>query len=115
MSILIKPFLQPSQAGAKWFCAGLASTYPDIDDSVRIGEQRLCNGKHLPGCRVFSVPCEGGSGVTEIEIDDWKDDKAGPVKDQVMVFQHRGKFIAVDHVKPFHFPKLYLSILFFRL
>ncbi len=98
MSFLIQPFSGTSRTAEKWFNAGLASTYPDIDDNVRIGELRLCNGKHIPGCRVFYVPREDGSQATEIKIDDWKDDEAGDTRNQVMIFQYRGKFIAVDHV-----------------
>lgn len=49
---------------------------------------------------MFHVPREDSSKATEVAIDDWKDSAAGDAKDQVMVFQYRGKFLAVDHECP---------------
>lgn len=99
MSFLANPFLRPSRAQNAWFPAGLTSSYPNLDDSMRVSEQRPCGGKFVPGCRVFHVPQDDSSKATEISIDDWKDpDLGGNAKDQVMVFQYKGKFIAVNHV-----------------
>ncbi|KAF1847732.1 uncharacterized protein K460DRAFT_374734 [Cucurbitaria berberidis CBS 394.84] len=100
MSILINPFSRTSRAGDAWFCAGPASSYPNVDDDSRVGEQRACNGKYIPGCRVFHVPREDSSEAIEIAIDDWKDPELGTGKNQVMVFQYKEKFIAVDHECP---------------
>ena len=47
---------------------------------------------------MFHVPREDGSKATEVAIDDWKEPEAGCTRDQVMVFQYKGKFIAIDHV-----------------
>lgn len=99
MSFLVSPFSRPSRAQNAWFMAGLASLYPNLDDETRVGERRPCGGNFVPGCRVFHVPSDDSSKATEIAIDDWKDpDLGGNAKDQVMVFQYRGKFFAVNHV-----------------
>lgn len=98
MSFLVAPFSRSSRGGSAWFCAGHTSSYPDLDDSQRIGEQRLCHQKYVPGCRIFHVPRDDSSKATEVAIDDWKDSEAGDAKDQVMIFQYKGKFIAVNHV-----------------
>jgi hypothetical protein len=94
------PFSQSSRAGSAWFCAGLASAYPNVDDSSRVSEQRLCRGKFTPGCRIFHVPREDSSKASEVAIDDWRDPEVGNPKDQVMVFQYKGKFVAINHVCP---------------
>lgn len=99
MSFLANPFSPSSRASNAWFCAGSAALYPDIDDTTRVSEQRACNGEHIPGCRVFHVPREDGLKAREIAIDDWKDPQAGDAKDQVMVFQYKSKFIAINHVR----------------
>lgn len=75
------------------------TSYPDIEDNTRIGEQRLCSGKYKPGCRIFHVPREDSTKAAEIAIDEWKDADAGDAKNQVMVFKYKGKFAAVNHVR----------------
>jgi hypothetical protein len=100
MSFLISSLSRSSRAGNAWFCAGPVSSYPDVDDSTRVGEQRPCSGKFVPGCRVFHVPRDDSSRAVEVAIDDWKDPEVGgDTKDQVMVFQYKGKFVAVNHVR----------------
>ena len=98
MSYLVNPFARTSRAGSAWFCAGSASSYPNTDGATRIGEQQLCHELYITGCKIFHVPREDSSRGTEIAIDDWKDPGAGSIKDQVMVFQYKGKYIAIDHV-----------------
>ncbi|KAH7072228.1 hypothetical protein BKA63DRAFT_65390 [Paraphoma chrysanthemicola] len=100
MSFLANPFTRPSRAGDAWFCAGPASSYPNLDDSARVGEQRPCQGTFTAGCRVFHVPRDDSSKAVQVAIDDWKDAKSGDAKDQVMVFQYAGKFIAINHECP---------------
>ncbi|PVI02819.1 hypothetical protein DM02DRAFT_279382 [Periconia macrospinosa] len=100
MSFIVNAFSPPSRAGAAWFNAGSEQTYPDLDDTTRIGDQRKCHGAFVPGCRVFYVPREDGAKASEIAIDDWRDADAGDTKDQVMVFRYKGKFIAVNHECP---------------
>ncbi|KAF2128270.1 hypothetical protein P153DRAFT_367446 [Dothidotthia symphoricarpi CBS 119687] len=97
----LNPFTRPSRGGAAWFHTGPASSYPNILDDIRVGERRLCNNEHVPGCKVFHVPREDSSLATEIAIDDWKDpESGGNARDQVMVFQYKGKFIAINHECP---------------
>jgi hypothetical protein len=97
-SFLANPFRPSARAGAAWFSAGHASSYPDVDDSTRVGEQRLCRDKYTPGCRIFHVPREDSSKAVQISIDDWNNPELGESKDQVMVFQYKGKFVAINHV-----------------
>lgn len=98
MSFLVNPFSSNARAGGAWFCAGLVSSFPDVDDSTRVGERRQCRDQHVPGCRIFHVPLEDSSKATEVAIDDWRDQELGDSKNQVMVFQYKGKFAAVNHV-----------------
>lgn len=106
MSFLVNPFSYKSREGAAWFCAGPASSYPDVDDTTRVGEQRLCRDKFTPGCRIFHVPREDSSKAVEVSIDDWKSPDSGDSKDQVMIFRYNGKFVAINHVCLL-FPVLY--------
>lgn len=93
-------FSRQSRPGDTWFNAGEASSYPNIIDDARIADLRLCSDDRLPGCRVFHVPPEDTSLASEVPIDEWKDPEVGgETKDQVMVFQYRGKFVAVNHVR----------------
>lgn len=89
------------------FCVGLVISYPDIDDSTRVGEQRPCHGGYQPGCRIFHVPREDSSKATEVAIDEWKDADAGDAKDQVMIFKYKGRFVAVNHVREATCPQEY--------
>lgn len=78
----------------------MVSSYPDIEDNSRLGEQRKCDGAFIPGCRVYYIPKDDSSAGHEVKIDEWKDgeDAAARAKEQVMVFKYRGVFRAVDHV-----------------
>jgi nitrite reductase/ring-hydroxylating ferredoxin subunit len=100
MSFLVNPFARPSRAGDAWFCAGPASSYPNLDGSTRVGEQRLCRGQFMPGCRVFRVPRDDSSQAVQVAVDEWKAAQSGDAKDQVMIFQYAGKFVAVNHECP---------------
>ena len=95
---LINAFSPPPRGGGAWFNVGGASSYPNIEDTSRVGEHRSCRGTTIPGCRIFHVPRNDSAQASEIAIDDWKDAEAGDAKDQVMIFQYKGKFLAVDHV-----------------
>ncbi|KAF2820950.1 hypothetical protein CC86DRAFT_303540 [Ophiobolus disseminans] len=100
MSFLVNPFARPSRAGDAWFCVGPVSSYPNVDDSARVAERRLCGDALTPGCRIFHVPRQDSSQATQVAIDDWKDAENGDSKDQVMVFQYNGKFVAINHECP---------------
>ncbi|KAH9859410.1 hypothetical protein IAQ61_011191 [Plenodomus lingam] len=100
MSHLTHPFSRSPRTNTAWFCAGPASSYPNVDDSTRVGDQHACQGKYLPGCRVFHVPRTAGAKATEVAIDEWKETGAGSTREQVMVFRYKGGFVAVDHECP---------------
>lgn len=98
-------FQSPSRSGDAWFSVGLASSFPDIGlDEVDgdLSQPRPCNAEDKPGCKVFHVPETNSSQRTEVSVTEGEiSDEA--LKDQVLVFQYRGKFHAVDHVSaPFH-------------
>jgi hypothetical protein len=106
---LINALSPPPRGGGAWFNVGTASSYPNVDDSSRVGERRSCQGTTIPGCRIFHVPRNDSAEANEIAIDDWKDADAGDAKDQVMVFQYKGKLLAVDHVSE-HTPALHTKM-----
>lgn len=91
-------FLNPfSRKGAQWTFAGYTSEFPDVDDDAgNLAKHRLCNAKSIPGCKAFHIPKEDPSLSKEVEIGD--DALGQPLEDQVLVFQYKGKFHAVDHV-----------------
>jgi hypothetical protein len=96
---------EASPLGAQWFPVGLASTFPDLGyDEENLAKYRACGGAELkPGCKVFQVPRDDSSQRAEIEIREdgtlQRSEMKG-LKDQVLVFQYKGKFHAVDHVSP---------------
>jgi hypothetical protein len=108
---LINAFSPPERAGNAWFNVGTATSYPNIEDTSRIGEHRPCEGTTIPGCRIFHVPRNDSARAREIAIDDWKDAEAGDAKDQVMVFQYKGSFLALNHVSKHRLRLLVLSVL----
>ncbi|KAL2154765.1 hypothetical protein VTH82DRAFT_3441 [Thermothelomyces myriococcoides] len=107
MSIFFNPFRTPARAGNEWFSVGLASSFPDVGlsidgkENVSENEVRLCGGhgpNATPGCKVFQVPKDDPSQRTEVILP--VDEGAQDLTDQVLVFQYRGKFHAIDHQCP---------------
>ncbi|KAL2135490.1 hypothetical protein VTI74DRAFT_8349 [Chaetomium olivicolor] len=99
MSIFLNPFRAPSRTGNDWFSVGLASSFPDVGYDEN--EPRLCGNHGInaqPGCKVFYVPKTDSSQRVEVEIP--ADDTPRDLTDQVLVFQYRGKFHAIDHQCP---------------
>ncbi|KPM43152.1 Leptomycin B resistance protein pmd1 [Neonectria ditissima] len=96
--------LAMSRSGAEWFSAGLASSFPDIGlDDYDLSQPRMCNAELKPGCKVFQVPRTDVSKTSEVSIsaeDLGPPQTAEDLQTQVLVFQHRGKFHAVDHQCP---------------
>lgn len=99
-----RPFWGPSRQDPGWFSAGLASAFPDIgadpSDTQSLAQVRLCGAGQKPGCKAFYAPRDNST-RTEVEIGDeaMADAVAGSgLKDQVLVFQYKGKFYAIDHV-----------------
>lgn len=98
---MFNPFSRAPRGGAAWFNAGPVSSFPSIDASNNgpLAQQRQCNDKFAPGCKVFHVPSEDASTARQVGIDEWKEEGAGGAKQQVMVFRYEGGFVAVDHVR----------------
>jgi nitrite reductase/ring-hydroxylating ferredoxin subunit len=93
----------PPLAGQEWFFAGLASSFPNITDSsekwFKMVWPQACNdGTKIPACRVFHP--QAGAQVREVPIDSAVGQDSWLLKEQVMVFQYKGKFHAVDHACP---------------
>ncbi|CAG7562774.1 unnamed protein product [Fusarium equiseti] len=93
-------FLNPfSRQGAQWTFVGRTSEFPDVDDDAgNLAKHRVCNTKSIPGCKAFHIPKEDVSSAKEVEIGD--DALGKPLTDEVLVFQYKGKFHAVDHSCP---------------
>ena len=109
-------FRPPPRPENAWFSAGLTTSYPNIttsDDTILssrlpcipINSNSNLNSNNptpqsqptKPACKIFQVPPNTPSKAVEIDLrslDDVKD-----LKDQVMVFQYRGGFFGVDHVR----------------
>ena len=76
---------------------GRTSEFPDVDDDAgNLAKHRVCNTKSIPGCKAFHIPKEDVSSSKEVEIGD--DALGKPLTDEVLIFQYKGKFHAVDHV-----------------
>ncbi|KAM5374304.1 hypothetical protein ACJZ2D_006477 [Fusarium nematophilum] len=58
----------------------------------------MCNAKSTPGCKAFRIPQEDSSQSTEMPVGE--DALVGDLKDEVLVYQYKGKFHAVDHSCP---------------
>lgn len=91
-----------SRPDTSWVSAGSASTFPDLGEDVgNLIEARQCNALMRPGCKIFHVPKDDPSLAKEIVISatDLESPSSGDeLLNQVVVFQYRGKFHAVDHV-----------------
>ncbi|KAL7782203.1 hypothetical protein V8C37DRAFT_397989 [Trichoderma ceciliae] len=97
-------FAATSRLGAEWFSVGLTWSFPDLGfDDENLAKYRLCSAELKPGCKVFQVPREASSERAEIKFREdgsfERSDTKG-LKDQVLVFQYKGKFHAVDHKCP---------------
>ncbi|KAH6677839.1 rieske domain-containing protein [Plectosphaerella plurivora] len=91
---------------AGWFSVGLASTFPNLgDDANDVLHKRPCggpDGEVKRGCKVFQSPPDTAQG-DEVPVPDDDTDffpTENDLADQVLVFQYRGKFHAVDHRCP---------------
>ena len=94
-------FRAPSRAEAEWYSVGLSSSFPDLGlDDEDLSQPRHCNGAVIPGCRVFNAPKLESPEKTKslVEVEDIEACSPRELNDQILVFQYRGKFHAVDHV-----------------
>lgn len=94
-------FFNPfSRQGAQWTFVGHTSSFPDVDDDAgNLARHRLCNGKSIPGCKAFHIPKEDVSSSKEVPVGD--DSTLEALVNQVLVFQYKGKFHAIDHVSKY--------------
>lgn len=103
MTLFFNPFSR-SQAGDAWFRVGLASSFPNItgEDADNIAHARLCGSSNgtAPGCKVFHVPKEDSTRANQVTLDDSGTlSEPGSLRDQVLVFQYKGKFHAINQVR----------------
>ncbi|KAK8104640.1 uncharacterized protein PG998_011673 [Apiospora kogelbergensis] len=97
------PFAFGNRRGDPWNFVGLASSFPNLDlDGKSVSERRSCNPKgSAPGCKVYLVPrASNTAGATEASEVDAAVPDTTTLKDQVLVFQYKGKFHAVDNRCP---------------
>lgn len=112
------------QSEPPWVAAGLVSSFAnlDSDEAAPLSQARACRSGNAPGCRAFRVPDDsddggdGGSGIKAPEVQIGERDSMPrcalrDLRNQVLVFQYRGKFHAIDHVSL----RLSLSLLSSRL
>lgn len=103
MTLFFNPFSR-SQGGNAWFRVGLASSFPNItsEDEDNIAHARPCGSESVttPGCKVFYVPKDDSSQAKEVKLDDsGTPSEPGSLRDQVLVFQYRGKFHAINQAR----------------
>lgn len=94
-------FLTSSRKGDAWFFAGLTSSFPNLTESGHhiLDESGPCGDQESrPGCKVFQVPSEDSSQAKRIDEEDMILLSGDALKDQVLIFQYKGKFHAVDNV-----------------
>ncbi|KAK4112512.1 hypothetical protein N656DRAFT_92979 [Canariomyces notabilis] len=99
MTSFLNPFRARTHPGTEWFSVGLASSFPDVGSDE--SQPQLCGNQGAdgkPGCKVFHVPQTDVSQRAEVEIP--AEEGTQDLTDQVLVFQYRGKFHAVDHQCP---------------
>lgn len=91
-----------SKGGDAWFSVGLTSSFPNItgNDGENIAHVRPCSKSNVegPGCKVFHVPKEDSARASEVTLDSDAPPEAGGLRDQVLVFQYKEKFHAINHV-----------------
>lgn len=98
------PFRGSNRRGDAWFSVGLAASFPDITGPSHgtVSDLRFCGQDLAPGCKVFQVPRDDSSQATEVADPDGAGEAVSPtakdLRDQVLVFQYRGKFHAVNNV-----------------
>lgn len=101
MASFFNPFFR-SRSGDAWFSVGRTSSFPNItaDDGQNIAHLRPCstNNAKSPGCKVYHVPKEDSTRASEVFLDEsGAPAEAGGLRDQVLVFQYKGKFHAINH------------------
>lgn len=106
MTLFFNPFSR-SRDGDAWFRVGLASSFPNItaEDEDNIAHARPCgtNSEPKAGCKVLYVPKEDSSLASEVKLDEsGAPCEPGSLRDQVLVFQYKGKFHAINQASKYH-------------
>lgn len=83
------PFFQ-RRRGDPWHLVGFTSAFPDLS------LDKDCS-KITPSCKAFRIPKADGHSTPDTP-EEASIEVPGDLKDQVLVFQYKGKFHAVDHV-----------------
>ncbi|KAF2153108.1 hypothetical protein K461DRAFT_320816 [Myriangium duriaei CBS 260.36] len=97
-------FLAPNRRGEAWFSVGLVSSFPDITESESdaLSDTRPCRQERTQGCKVFKVPREDATLAGQVAASDIEDVAftAQELRDQVLVFQYKGKIHAINNECP---------------
>ncbi|KAH6659072.1 hypothetical protein BKA67DRAFT_529260 [Truncatella angustata] len=99
-------FVAPNRRGDAWFSVGLASSFPNHAESGSevLSDPRPCGGGEsgAPGCKVFQVPKDDAALASEVEPSavEEADFRARDLREQVLIFQYKGKFHAVNNQCP---------------
>ncbi|KFH45605.1 Rieske domain-containing protein-like protein [Hapsidospora chrysogenum ATCC 11550] len=104
----MNPFnlFRPRPDSGGWFLVGLTTAFPDVgEDENNLSHPRLCTNTEVrPGCKVLHVPEEDVSQRSEVSVEadaQLEEAEVGDaLKDQVLVFQYKGKFHAIDNKCP---------------
>ncbi|KIV99374.1 uncharacterized protein PV09_08919 [Verruconis gallopava] len=102
------PFIASTDRAAAWFSVGLASSFVNITDpgcGALSGQSvvRTEGGPPKSGCKVFLAPDANDTSGQAVQLPDNPDEQLNASLrkgDQVLVFQYRGKFHAVDNKCP---------------
>lgn len=78
----------------EWFSVGRTSRFPNLGVDEDIGNL-------TQSCKAFHAPPEDKTKFKEVEVQngDSDDEDIAKLHEQVIVFQHKGKFHAIDHVR----------------
>lgn len=77
------------------------------EDAGQLAGARPCNGDDAAraGCKVFHVPKDDSSAATEVLVrNSDAPPEVGGLRDQVLVFQYKAKFHAINHVSRIRTP-----------
>lgn len=95
------PCVASSRNGDAWFFAGHTSSFPNLTEPGADGlrEPRPCkNGGSVLGCKVFHIPSSDISQAYEVDGESMTSHDGATSRDQVLIFQYRGKIHAIDNV-----------------
>ncbi|KAI1197493.1 hypothetical protein F5X97DRAFT_301736 [Nemania serpens] len=97
------PCVASSRNGDAWFFAGHTSSFPNLTEPGADGlrEPRPCkNGGSVLGCKVFHIPSSDISQAYEVDGESMTSHDGATSRDQVLIFQYRGKIHAIDNRCP---------------